>query len=1018
MHFTIVRGGEQEGAIFASSLRTMPGELQMVRQHAFRVTFDNPMSRESGLRDARIDLRALGLWGPVVVFLGKTDFSPLLLARVLSVEPSHDGCGEVARYRALREWPDEHLVGSMGLFSRLQAQNFDHAQHVAIASLADPRGPCLRQALRFCAATSMCILDFLWALAFVLPHWVGFDYKGKSLFEHTASETHVAWSNLLEDDAWASAWYFSYPPSARTLFDIAPFAHSFNGSSKRCIQASIEGLQTTDRSFSASSLPACQSDFQKNEMALPPLTEARLQALPLTIFVEFFQEAATWVRECTRLLVFDNKIGPPRRVDNFGHPAWSYRVQTILVEHASRGLLAEWGLVQSSLGRGAGTPNMATSLVNLHGVASATPPSCKEAKKLEKEIRALQGEGSDDEDSGGYGGKGKGKSKGYGKGKGKRSRYEEAEEDDGWPEDDQESRLNFGATSPAQCSWQGQAHPGWQGSQMPKGVFRSESESYICGGICVHLDPFFQEYLAQQQLHLPHFKIRIVKADADSAEDEQKPSKAESWAAATSAEAAELGSGEAFQLSSRASIIPEPNVSAPSEPNMARRRSQKNPKSAKIQNALLAYIAGQEHCLQCNGDQRVSKKIIQHRHGGASAQPTFQLSSDAQPSAKTQAKEPAVTEGKEIDIPPEEPAVPEVKAKEPAGLFLYSKKVARKLAFWAGLDPKVCQRPKAGHGGITRYAQWLSEMKLQATSARYHQQAELDVTREAIVAHSGELTEFKRHSTTVVQQLQAQVSELKRMMSEMVAEMRVLGRQHAEIHASYLREDSERGPSKSLGASGAPEVADLHGAIQASQEHTLSKFGEVDHAMSILHANHSVVHKELLDTKKDWTRGQDLLGQAIQTLSQDFADFQKHSTNVTNKVQSDMYHVEERSRDERDRLNKAEVQIAAIHQTVQASANELVLLRSEQVEGMPATSLVSRHPSPCNARHDATLVASGSGAFLSPLLQQASQNSQQQQSAQLQQQKLQYEQQLQQKLINQQLIRPVRSPAPAGSRGW
>ncbi|CAE8589453.1 unnamed protein product [Polarella glacialis] len=53
--------------------------------------------------------------------------------------------------------------------------------------------------------------------------------------------------------------------------------------------------------------------------------------------------------------------------------------QTILVEHASRGLLEEWGLSSStsaaSLGRGLVEPNLETSLVNLHGVASPTPPS-------------------------------------------------------------------------------------------------------------------------------------------------------------------------------------------------------------------------------------------------------------------------------------------------------------------------------------------------------------------------------------------------------------------------------------------------------------------------------------------------------------------------------------------------------------------------------------------------------------------------------------------------------------------
>jgi len=305
---------------------------------------------------------------------------------------------------------------------------------------------------------------------------------------------------------------------------------------------------------------------------------------------------------------------------------------------------------------------------------------------------------------------------------------------------------------------------------MPKGVFRSESESYArLGGNAV-------QELAKNGGQAPrrsvHQHAALKMADADSAEDEQKPSKAESWAAATSAEAAEGGASSLLErrksrlelvaqrkstaqppaqppgpppakpirrgvsiVEPRKSVVdgeeegPTPTTepsaseqppasqlpkrgsttveSAPSEPNMARRRSQKNPKSAKelAEEALQSPVAGAQSSglvgsVDDGGHMPAFGPSLTSRESGSMApplppalgeepQPSQPSSSDAQPSAKTQephkepaehdetqdevlddkkpeAKEPAVTEGKEIDIPPEEPAVPEVKAKEPA----------------------------------------------------------------------------------------------------------------------------------------------------------------------------------------------------------------------------------------------------------------------------------------------------------------------------------------------------------------
>merc|ERR1719310_232726 len=91
---------------------------------------------------------------------------------------------------------------------------------------------------------------------------------------------------------------------------------------------------------------------------------------------------------------------------------------------------------------------------------------------------------------------------------------------------------------------------------------------------------------------------------------------------------------------------------------------------------------------------------------------------------------------------------------------------------------------------VMAYAQWLSEMKQQATNARYQQQAELDLMRDAINANNGELVDFKRHSSQIVQQLQNQVSEIRAKLADTIAEMAQHNRQ---------RSDAEQRTSSAIG---------------------------------------------------------------------------------------------------------------------------------------------------------------------------------------------------------------------------
>jgi len=262
---------------------------------------------------------------------------------------------------------------------------------------------------------------------------------------------------------------------------------------------------------------------------------------------------------------------------------------------------------------------------------------------------------------------------------------------------------------------------------------------------------------------------------------------------------------------------------------------------------------------------------------------------------------------------------------------------------------------------VMAYAQWLSEMKQQATNARFQQKAELELMREAMSVNTAELNDFKRQYSGAVQQLQSQVSEVRTRLQDVVAESAAQTRQRSEteIHHKGLldglnealntrsthldsgrrtvsenveRIKDEVSQLASIARQAEQDIAGLRKAVGGGQEQTIMKFGEVEQALNVFRNGFTTMRKELSDTKHDWKKGQDLLGQAISTLSQDFADFQKHSNTVSNKLQSDVSLWEETGRQVRDRGNRTEAQLAGLQQSVYDTANEMILIRGDGSE--------------------------------------------------------------------------------------
>jgi hypothetical protein len=212
----------------------------------------------------------------------------------------------------------------------------------------------------------MAVLDFLWGYAWVLVFWTGFDFNGKTVFPKSDSDAKTSWSDVRLVDSWAATLFFSLPYSARMIIDIQPFAHSFCGKARMCLQAALECLLPSDRSYSRLALPAMDSAFQKIEMPTVALTEVELREYPMMALLDFFETATSWVGLCHNQLRFDNgSILYPLRVSNFGAPIWSTQVQGILHAKASASLLTSWGILPNNLAAGRTMPDMTASMVDV-----------------------------------------------------------------------------------------------------------------------------------------------------------------------------------------------------------------------------------------------------------------------------------------------------------------------------------------------------------------------------------------------------------------------------------------------------------------------------------------------------------------------------------------------------------------------------------------------------------------------------------------------------------------------------
>lgn len=259
---------------------------------------------------------------------------------------------------------------------------------------------------------------------------------------------------------------------------------------------------------------------------------------------------------------------------------------------------------------------------------------------------------------------------------------------------------------------------------------------------------------------------------------------------------------------------------------------------------------------------------------------------------------------------------------------------------------------------VLAYAQWLSELQQHANQAKYHQKAELEVLRESVSAQNVELNDFKRHCMGSIQQIQQQVSDLKLTMADLqrsVSEMKIQVKTNlTELQDLGLGDPFSEGspvarspvPNSAARSSAGLEISKLYRIIREVQEMTLAKFGEVDEAMKILHGHSNALQKDLQGSHADWKKSQELLSQAVAGLSQDLGDFRQHVSSTTQKSQTEILQLQEGQQVDAECLSRLELQVSALHQTVQANTNDLILLRGERGERGERPVSPQRRPVP------------------------------------------------------------------------
>jgi hypothetical protein len=219
---------------------------------------------------------------------------------------------------------------------------------------------------------------------------------------------------------------------------------------------------------------------------------------------------------------------------------------------------------------------------------------------------------------------------------------------------------------------------------------------------------------------------------------------------------------------------------------------------------------------------------------------------------------------------------------------------------------------------VLAFAQWVSEMKSRQGSSHHQMQAEMSIIRNAIASNNTELSDFKRHSASIQQQMHSETNEIRESLSTVFMEITTAVRNNAaadqetRLKIMSLNEQAVRNETAFAQLADAADQSQskLRNAVQemqASSENmreelvSLTRFNEnlettLADRYNRIAADMDQVGSDLhtqLERRKDHLKKMvnDVMqiGESLHNLVADFGDQKRTTFDVQNKLQSNLY---------------------------------------------------------------------------------------------------------------------------------
>jgi len=223
---------------------------------------------------------------------------------------------------------------------------------------------------------------------------------------------------------------------------------------------------------------------------------------------------------------------------------------------------------------------------------------------------------------------------------------------------------------------------------------------------------------------------------------------------------------------------------------------------------------------------------------------------------------------------------------------------------------------------VQAFAQWLTEMKARSSRTLQEMLSEMSIIRDGITSNNVELTDFKRHSSGISQQMQSQLTDLREKLTNAFGEITALVKQktladqemmqdinslqgnlscktaeienlkrsysqaHQQLQSSLIQITNHMSVTKN-------EVSTATSSCDRVQHDTSHRLGEVDSNLRGLEEMLSVGNAEnrnqMLQLQEEIAR----IHESLASVSAEFLDHKRATNSVHNKLQSQVWSLEE-----------------------------------------------------------------------------------------------------------------------------